>query len=77
MKSLGTPFSNICVEEVASSPLITSHQIVLNLIFFITSIKKVHEMEQEVRLFLLMKEASGLLYEHEIVLNEAPLDESG
>jgi hypothetical protein len=34
-------------------------------------------MEQEVRLFLLMKEASGLLYEHEIVLNEAPLDESG
>jgi hypothetical protein len=86
MKSPRTPFNRIWVDEVASSPLIMSHQIVPKPIFLITSIKKAHDtesntlgnikLEKDAGLFLLVKESSYLLYEHEVVLNKLLLDES-
>jgi hypothetical protein len=41
----GTPFSKICVEEVAIIPLTISRQILPNPSFLSTSIKKVQEIE--------------------------------
>jgi hypothetical protein len=43
----GTPFSKICVEEVASIPLTISPQILPNPSFSSTSIKKVQETESK------------------------------
>jgi hypothetical protein len=45
MKSPGTPFSIICVEEVASNPLIISHQLVPKPNFLMTSRRKAQETE--------------------------------
>jgi hypothetical protein len=78
MDCLGTPFSKICVEEVASIPHTISHQILPNPSVSSTSIKKVQETESKafvISSFSIAYAKTLLLNQHEIILNEPPFNE--